>query len=208
MAALNEKQIVAGVLLFAFLVLIMLSVQFMQDSSGNVLIKETFTSLGPTRASDCQCLPGYIPSKSGRADVKLVMFNSGAIFLYNDTWAKAYIYNAESNDGKQSNINIVLRCMGINRSYALYDDFIKDLVNGSIPNCRPLTTDNEYAEIMTTTPIGDLWDTIVKDRDGNLRNSISLYPNTVCSALQALPSTNKNTYSCMSLGDGSTKPCY
>jgi hypothetical protein len=203
MAALNEKQIVAGVLLFAFLVLIMLSVQFMQDSSGNVLIKETFTSLGPTRASDCQCLPGYIPSKSGRADVKLVMFWNRTTILYTDTWAKVYYYHAEGPDRIMNSINTLLRCMGLNRSYEYYDDFTKDIENGSIPNCLYLSTDKQYEEIMSNKAIADIFKVSLNDVDSKF-----LHPNTVCSALQALPSTNKNTYSCMSLGDSSTKPCY
>ena len=203
MAALNEKQIVAGVLLFAFLVLIMLSVQFMQDSSGNVLIKEAFTSSGPTRASDCQCLPGYIPSNSGRADVKLVMFPSGGIILYTDTWAKQYNYYAEGKDRIQSNMNIVLRCMGLNISYANYDNFIKDLANGSIPNCKYISNNREFEEIMNHKAIADIHKVSHKYID-----SIYTDPNTVCSTLQALPSSNKKGYSCLSLGDGSTKPCY
>jgi hypothetical protein len=186
----------------------------MQDSSGNVLIKETFTSLGPTRASDCQCLPGYIPSNSGMADVKFMMFGSGGIILYTPTWARFY-WSSDIND-----VNILLRCMGINKSYLELYNFTKDIENGSIPNGIYLNKDlREYNEIMNNEYILDaileIFNEDLRNADGRLKRSVNrsirdniIYPKDVCSFLQSLPSSNKKGYSCLSLGDGSTKPCY
>jgi hypothetical protein len=57
-----SRAFVAGLLIFAFIGVIILSVNFVQsiDPSGNT-VREHFTT-APTRAANCQCLPGYIPS--------------------------------------------------------------------------------------------------------------------------------------------------
>ena len=54
-----EKQIAVGLLLLAFIGLTALAMQFIKEPQAS----EGFETL-ITRAADCQCLPGYIPSKT------------------------------------------------------------------------------------------------------------------------------------------------
>ena len=57
-----SKKFVAGLLIFAFISIILLALQFIKSPS-----KELFTNEGqgqaPTRTSDCNCLPGYVAAK-------------------------------------------------------------------------------------------------------------------------------------------------
>ena len=63
MAKQTEKPIVAGLLLFFFIGLVAVAVQFMQNPPQAAPPKsEGFASAAPTRATDCSCLPGYVPS--------------------------------------------------------------------------------------------------------------------------------------------------
>ena len=59
MAAVMTKKFVAGLLIFAFIGSVLLSIQFMKQTN-----KETFANAnakaGVTRSSDCNCLPGYV----------------------------------------------------------------------------------------------------------------------------------------------------
>jgi hypothetical protein len=64
MAKQTEKPIVAGLLLFFFIGLVAVAVQFMQNppQAPAPPKSEGFASAAPTRATDCSCLPGYVPS--------------------------------------------------------------------------------------------------------------------------------------------------
>ena len=53
----------AGIFLIVFIGLIYLSLDFMKIMKNTDLSGYEGFSQGPARASDCQCLPGYIPSK-------------------------------------------------------------------------------------------------------------------------------------------------
>ena len=57
-----SRGFVAGLLIFAFIGVVILSVNFVHsiDPSGSI-VREHFTT-APTRAANCQCVPGYIPS--------------------------------------------------------------------------------------------------------------------------------------------------
>jgi hypothetical protein len=62
--AITNKYLAIGLLLFAFLLLASLAVQQIQSQSQS---QDGFISSGGseavTRAADCSCIPGYIPSK-------------------------------------------------------------------------------------------------------------------------------------------------
>jgi len=63
------KGLVAGLLIFAFLGIIVLSLHFVRsihvhhDISGNRIVHREHFAVGPTRAAECRCLPGYVPAK-------------------------------------------------------------------------------------------------------------------------------------------------
>ena len=79
------KGLLAGILIFAFILLAMISLQFVQSE------EEGYTNTPPTRAADCQCLPGYIPSKK-KANAK---YGGGIYASGNDH----YYYNpSETQD--------------------------------------------------------------------------------------------------------------
>jgi hypothetical protein len=65
--------------------------------------KEGFTSAAPTRASDCNCLPGYIPSKDSGGkyggNILKFKFNDGReLYYYNPSGSNAlYFYDSYRN---------------------------------------------------------------------------------------------------------------
>jgi hypothetical protein len=61
----SSKQILAGLLIFSFLLVILVATRSMKqdDTKESEKSKEGFVSTAPTRASECRCLPGYVPSK-------------------------------------------------------------------------------------------------------------------------------------------------
>ena len=65
-----SKKFVAGLLIFAFVGSVLLSIQFMKQSN-----KETFANAnanakaGVTRSSECNCLPGYVASKNNTTSI-------------------------------------------------------------------------------------------------------------------------------------------
>lgn len=67
----SSKQILAGLLVFSFLLVILVAFQFMKkdDRKESEKPKEGFKSAS-TRAADCKCLPGYVPSNSGIPGLK------------------------------------------------------------------------------------------------------------------------------------------
>jgi hypothetical protein len=60
----SSKQILAGLLIFSFLLVILVAPRFMKkdDAKESKKPKEGFKA-APTRAAECKCLPGYVPSK-------------------------------------------------------------------------------------------------------------------------------------------------
>ena len=62
----NARLQIAGLVLFLFLIFVMISIKFVKDPSGNMI--EKFSN-APTRAADCNCLPGYIPAKNYKPNV-------------------------------------------------------------------------------------------------------------------------------------------
>ena len=68
-----------GLGIFAFVILCIIGVQFMLNKEVIPLdlqsSKEGFSSGGVTRAADCNCLPGYIASKSPGSEYNGKIFN-------------------------------------------------------------------------------------------------------------------------------------
>jgi hypothetical protein len=62
------KRVVILILTLTFLAVLYYAYTTTADSSVDVTKKEGFTSASPTRASDCNCLPGYIPSKKSSGE--------------------------------------------------------------------------------------------------------------------------------------------
>jgi len=73
----------AGLVLFALLLVIGIAVQGIQESN---IKKEPFAgSPAPTRATDCKCLPGYIPSNkddSNGGTVSIVFVGGRNIWVF------------------------------------------------------------------------------------------------------------------------------
>jgi len=73
------RSFAAGILIIVFIGLIYLSVDFMKNANAYGL-QEGFDSQykAPTRATDCQCLPGYIPSNTrSQFGGRFVLVDSG-----------------------------------------------------------------------------------------------------------------------------------
>jgi hypothetical protein len=83
------KQMIAGLLLFAFIGLISISILFSISSPKEEIIetimKESFADPPPTRASECNCIPGYIPSN-------MTINKKGTIHQTKDNVSGNYIY--------------------------------------------------------------------------------------------------------------------
>jgi hypothetical protein len=91
----RDKTLFAGLLLVAFLAITYLAFQFIQESVQES-VKEPFTTIKEaiTRASDCRCVPGYIPSN--RAEDKVTP-STGPRTVYNNTAIKVKEENESSN---------------------------------------------------------------------------------------------------------------
>jgi len=59
-----QRLLVAGIILISFFILIFVALEYSKnlDMSGNLNVMEHFSA--PTRAADCRCLPGYVPSNT------------------------------------------------------------------------------------------------------------------------------------------------
>jgi len=64
------KRVVILILTLTFLAVLYYAFTTTSNAYGSVDVtkKEGFTSASPTRASDCNCLPGYIPSKKSSGE--------------------------------------------------------------------------------------------------------------------------------------------
>ena len=64
----SEKSLFAGLLLLTFLAMTYVAVQFILDDRPTFVGIEKFSNKKPkfTLAAECNCLPGYIPSKDVR----------------------------------------------------------------------------------------------------------------------------------------------
>ena len=65
----SSKHILAGLLLLSFLLLVLVATRWIQNSSIHTVKEEKTEGFktAPTRAADCKCLPGYVPSKQTRS---------------------------------------------------------------------------------------------------------------------------------------------
>ena len=81
------KQLMAGLLLFAFIGLLAVSIVFIMKTPDPQppIINESFSGAPPTRASKCNCIPGYIPSNVN-------VNKSGKITQIKDTTSGTYVY--------------------------------------------------------------------------------------------------------------------
>ena len=87
----SSKNILAGLLILSFLLVVLVATNWMQKPMNSVNsvkegddTKEGFR-VAPTRAAECKCLPGYVPSK----DIK-----TNDIYSYKATHGDIYyIYN-------------------------------------------------------------------------------------------------------------------
>lgn len=87
------KRVVILILTLAFLAVLYYALTTTSNTFGFVDVKkEGFTSAAPTRASDCNCLPGYIPSKEGGK-------YGGNIFRFEGPGAVLYGYNPPGTYG-------------------------------------------------------------------------------------------------------------
>jgi hypothetical protein len=91
------KQMMAGLLLFAFIGLVSLSIVFSISSPKEEIIetvfRESFIDPPPTRASDCNCIPGYIPSNVN-------INRKGKIYQTKDSTSGTFIYYYMPTDTK------------------------------------------------------------------------------------------------------------
>jgi hypothetical protein len=95
------KRVVILILTLTFLAVLYYAYITTADSSVDVK-KEGFTSASPTRASDCNCLPGYIPSKEGSkygGNILKYKFNNDYEgYYYNPSGSNAlYFYDSYRN---------------------------------------------------------------------------------------------------------------
>lgn len=85
------KRVVILILTLAFLAVLYYALTTTSNAFGFVDVKkEGFSSAAPTRASDCNCLPGYIPSKDsgGKYGGNILTWQP-----FSDEDRKYYFYN-------------------------------------------------------------------------------------------------------------------
>ena len=81
MAFALSRGFLTGALLVIFILLTFSGWKFISTSEA----LETFTNSAPTRAADCQCLPGFIPStKTGSKYGGRFIWNNGGVFYVKD----------------------------------------------------------------------------------------------------------------------------
>ena len=114
MAKQTEKPIVAGLLLFFFIGLVAVAVQFMQNppQAPEPPKAEGFASAAPTRATDCSCLPGYVPSNK-KSDSRHggIFYDTGPTsippwFIYVPDDSPNSYYGINSNSPNQCGIDL------------------------------------------------------------------------------------------------------
>ena len=106
------KQLMAGLLLFAFIGLVGISIQFIMtlpnEESRKLAIKESFTGNSPpVRSSDCNCIPGYIPSNMN-------VNEQGGIFQTKDSETGTFIYYYRPPESKDLYIINLNNTCGLN----------------------------------------------------------------------------------------------
>jgi hypothetical protein len=82
------KRVVILILTLTFLAVLYYAYTTTANCSVDVTKKEGFTSAAPTRASDCNCLPGYIPSKGAGGQ-----YGGNILTWTGATGHKYYYYN-------------------------------------------------------------------------------------------------------------------
>jgi len=83
------KRVVILILTLTFLAVLYYALTTTSNAYGFVDVKkEGFTSAAPTRASDCNCLPGYIPSKDAGGK-----YGGNILTWTGDSGHKYYYYN-------------------------------------------------------------------------------------------------------------------
>jgi hypothetical protein len=94
------KRVVILILTLTFLAVLYYALTTTSNAFGFVDVKkEGFSSAAPTRASDCNCLPGYIPSKEGGkygGNILKFKFNDGREFYYYNPSGTNNIYMYDS----------------------------------------------------------------------------------------------------------------
>jgi len=84
----SSKNILAGLLILSFLLLVLVATNWMQKPMNSVnSVKEGDTTkegfrVAPTRAAECKCLPGYVPSKETSAKAGKIYTDSIRTFWY------------------------------------------------------------------------------------------------------------------------------
>lgn len=84
----SSKNILAGLLILSFLLVVLVATNWMQKPMNSVKegddTKEGFR-VAPTRAAECKCLPGYVPSKDITTSDIYTSFNAGGgtIYIFN-----------------------------------------------------------------------------------------------------------------------------
>lgn len=81
----SSKNILAGLLILSFLLLVLVATNWMQKPVNSVKegddTKEGFR-VAPTRAAECKCLPGYVPSKETMNEDGKIYTDSVRTFWY------------------------------------------------------------------------------------------------------------------------------
>jgi hypothetical protein len=86
----SSKNILAGLLILSFLLLVLVATNWMQKPMNSVnSVKEGDTTkegfrVAPTRAAECKCLPGYVPSKD---------ITTSNVYSYKERGYTYYIFN-------------------------------------------------------------------------------------------------------------------
>ncbi len=140
----SSKQILAGLLIFSFLLVILVATRFMNqdDVKESEKPKEGFKA-APTRAADCKCLPGYVPSKGGKlgGQVYTDSIRTFWYFFVPTGTTKAYRINEQNScgiphiytDSEKANQNIgkypTLPRIGFENAGVLTCDILNNKVN-------------------------------------------------------------------------------
>lgn len=141
------RMFAAGLVLFALLLVIGIAVQGIQESN---IKKEPFAgSSAPTRATDCKCLPGYIPSNkddSNGGTVSIVFVGGRNIWVFTPKQSNdIYVIDNDNSCGLVSG-EIDKASPSIPRMNL--DDAMKKMYKGVL-SCDTLKTLREASPITT-----------------------------------------------------------
>ena len=154
----SSKNILAGLLILSFLLVVLVATNWMQKPVNSVKegddTKEGFR-VAPTRAAECKCLPGYVPSKDTMNKAGKIYTDSIPTFWYffvpNGT-NKAYRINEQNPCGIK---HIYTDGNLANQNLGKYPKLPNGFIHAGALTCDMLKTDTTNSDRYTCQNLED-----------------------------------------------------